>query len=189
VWTYASFDLVQAVLGRRATRYGLNVMLSMLLLLALLVLVELISSRNNRRFDFSEGKRYTLSDQTIKVVKNLTTDVKAVAFYRPPSPNAFEDRRGAEELLRRYADLSPKFRYEFVDPDRDPGRAQRYKVSQYGTVVLEAKLGGGSPEDPEGRARAAPPARQVPPAVCRRSRPESRQGSRRSRSRTWTRRS
>ncbi len=139
-WVCAGFDSILAVLGRRATRYGLNVTLSVLLLLALLVLVELISTTNNKRLDLSEGKRYTPSDQTTKLLKNLKADVKAVAFYRPPSPNAFEDRRGAEELLRRYADLSSNFRYEFVDPDRDPGRAQRYKVSQYGIVVLEAKV-------------------------------------------------
>jgi ABC-type uncharacterized transport system involved in gliding motility auxiliary subunit len=157
-WAYAGFDTIQAVLGRRATRYGLNVTLSVLLLLALLVLVELISTTNNKRLDLSEGKRYTLSDQTIKILKNLSADVNAVAFYRPPSPNAFEDRRGAEELLRRYADLSSKFRYEFVDPDRDPGRAQRYKVTQYGTVLLEAKVGGldGKAAAPKGQATPTP---------------------------------
>ncbi|MBI3086495.1 MAG: GldG family protein [candidate division NC10 bacterium] len=160
-WAHVGFDAILAVLGRRATRYGLNVTLSVLLLLALLVLVELISTSSNKRLDLSEGKRYTLSDQTIKILKNLKADVKAVAFYRPPSPNAFEDRRGAEELLRRYADLSSNFRYEFVDPDRDPGRAQRYKVSQYGTVVLEAKTGGGSD------AKAAAPKEQTAPTAAR----------------------
>ncbi|MBI3121297.1 MAG: GldG family protein [candidate division NC10 bacterium] len=160
-WAYVGFDAILAVLGRRATRYGLNVTLSVLLLLALLVLVELISTSSNKRLDLSEGKRYTLSDQTIKILKNLKADVKAVAFYRPPSPNAFEDRRGAEELLRRYADLSTNFRYEFVDPDRDPGRAQRYKVSQYGSVVLEAKTGGGSDD------KAAAPREQTAPTAAR----------------------
>jgi ABC-type uncharacterized transport system involved in gliding motility auxiliary subunit len=174
-WAYAVFDTIQWVLGRRSTRYGLNVAVSVLLLLALLVLVELISSKNNKRLDLSEGQRFTLSDQTLKVLKNLATDVKAVAFYRPPSPNAFEDRRGAEELLRRYADLSPKFRFEFVDPDRDPGLAQRYKVSQYGTVVLEAKVdakGGGITSPTAGAPGQAPPP-PAPPATGPRGTPRA----------------
>jgi ABC-type uncharacterized transport system involved in gliding motility auxiliary subunit len=159
IWAYTAFNTIQRVLGRRATRYGLNVTLSVLLLLAVLVLVELISAQNNQRWDLSPDKRYTLSDQTHKVLRNLTTEVKAVAFYRPPGANSFEDRRGAEELLRRYADLSSKFRYEFVDPDRDPGRAQRYRVTQFGTVILEAKVDAGAGAGPKagtGRDQALP---------------------------------
>ncbi|MGH7412136.1 MAG: GldG family protein, partial [Candidatus Methylomirabilis sp.] len=70
-----------------------------------------------------------------KVVRGLAKEVQATAFYRSDQP----DRRPAEDLLRQYADLSPKFRYEIVDPDRSPGQAKRYGITTYGTTVLETK--------------------------------------------------
>ncbi|MGH7410766.1 MAG: DUF7088 domain-containing protein, partial [Candidatus Methylomirabilis sp.] len=104
---YRSFDLLKAWLDRRSTKTGLNVALMTLLLLGIIGLVEAISAKHNTRIDLTEGKRYTLSDQTKKVVRGLAKEVQATAFYRSDQP----DRRPAEDLLRQYADLSPKFRY------------------------------------------------------------------------------
>lgn len=143
---YLEFGRLRMLLARRSTRYSLNLAAAAALLLAIIALIEILAVRHNFTWDLTAGKRYTLSDQTIKVVKGLATDMKATAFYRPPGQTVFEDRRAAEDLLRRYANLSPRFRYEFVDPDRDPGRARRYGISQYGTTVLEAR--GAQPSPP-----------------------------------------
>jgi len=132
---YQSFDRMKAWIERRSTKAGLNVALMTVLVLGIVALVEAISARHNLRLDLTEGKRYTLSDQTKKVVKGLAKEVQVTAFYRLDQP----DRRLAEDLLRQYADLSPKFRYELVDPDRNPGRAKRYGITTYGTTVLETK--------------------------------------------------
>lgn len=142
---YLEFARLRVLLARRSTRYGLNLAAMVALLLAIIVLIEILAVRHNFTWDLTPGKRYTLSDQTVKAVRGLGTDVKATAFYRPPGRDVFEDRRAAEDLLRRYANLSPRFRYEFVDPDRDPGRARRYGISQYGTAVLEARAAQPSP--------------------------------------------
>jgi ABC-type uncharacterized transport system involved in gliding motility auxiliary subunit len=61
--------------------------------------------------------------------------VQVTTFYRLDQP----DRRAAEDLLRQYADLSTKFRFQVVDPDRNPGLAKRYGITTYGTTVLETK--------------------------------------------------
>jgi ABC-type uncharacterized transport system involved in gliding motility auxiliary subunit len=131
---YRSFAAIKTWLDRRSTRAGLNVALMTLLLLGIIGLVEAISAKHNLRLDLTEGKRYTLSDQTKKLVKGLAKDVHVTAFLRLDQP----DRRPADDLLRQYADLSPKFRYEIVDPDRNPGRAKKYGITTYGTTVLEA---------------------------------------------------
>ena len=165
---YVHLDAIGTRLARRQTKYGLNVLAMVVLLLLIIVVVEIFSFRYNKRVDLTEGKRYTLSSQTVKILKDLKKPVKAVAFYRAPGGQVFEDRRSAEDLLRQYADLSPRFRFEFVDPDRDPGMARRYKITTYGTVVLE------TPEDaaaaagtaPGGEAKAGPgvPVKAEPPA-------------------------
>jgi ABC-type uncharacterized transport system involved in gliding motility auxiliary subunit len=131
---YRSFGVIKVWLDRRSTRAGLNVALMTLLLLGIVGLVEAISARHNLRLDLTEGRRYTLSDQTKKLLSELAKDVQVTAFFRSDQP----DRRPADDLLRQYAERSPKFRYEIVDPDRNPGRAKKYGVTTYGTTVLEA---------------------------------------------------
>ena len=151
---YAHFGAIARRLARRQTKYGLNVLAMVVLLLAIIGFVEYLSvNYYHGRLDLTEGKRYTLSPQTVKVLKDLTRPVKAVAFYRAGGGGGSEDRRGAEDLLRQLADLSSNFRYEFVDPDRDPGMARRYKITLYGTVVLE------TPEDGAGPVPAPPAAK------------------------------
>lgn len=132
---YRFFGDITAWLNRRSTMTGLNVALMTMLVVGIIGLVEVISAKHNTRFDLTAGKRYTLSDQTRKVVRALAKDVQVTAFFRADQA----ERRPAEDLLRQYADLSPHFRFEVVDPDRNPGRAKRYGIATYGTTILETQ--------------------------------------------------
>jgi ABC-type uncharacterized transport system involved in gliding motility auxiliary subunit len=132
---YRSFGDINAWFSRRSTMAGLNIAIMTILLLGIITLVEAISARHNTRIDLTEGSRYTLSDQTKKAVRGLAKEVQVTAFYRADQP----DRRPAEDVLRQYADLSLKFRFQIVDPDRNPGLAKRYGITTYGTTVLETK--------------------------------------------------
>jgi len=132
---YASFPNAREVWGRRTTRYGLNALVMVVLILGVIALVEAVSYRHNWRVDLTENKRNTLSPQTIKVLRELKVPVKATAFFRPDQPG----KRTAEDLLKQYAVQSDgKFTWEVVDADRNPLQARRYNVETYGTVVLEA---------------------------------------------------
>src|SRR5574337_1734918 len=132
---YRSFADIKAWLNRRSTATGLNVALMTMLVLGIIGLVEVISAKHNTRFALTQGKRYSLADQTKKVIRGLATDVQVTAFFRADQA----ERQPAEDLLRQYADLSQRFRFEVVDPDRNPGRAKRYGIATYGTTVLETK--------------------------------------------------
>ncbi|MGH7263689.1 MAG: GldG family protein [Candidatus Rokuibacteriota bacterium] len=134
---YLSFPGLKSAWGRRTTRYGLNALVMVVLILGVIALVEAVSYRHNWRVDLTENRRHSLSEQTIKVLKELGTPVKATAFFRPDQPG----KRTAEDLLEQYAARSDgKFTWEVVDADRDPLRAKRYGVETYGTVVLEATV-------------------------------------------------
>jgi gliding motility-associatede transport system auxiliary component len=124
----------------RATKYGLNALVMIALILGVIVMVEAVSYRHNWRVDLTENRRNSVSPQTLKVVKSLATPVKATGFFRPDQPG----KRTAEDLLKQYAAQSDgKFTWEIVDADRNPLLAKRYGVETYGTVVLEAKLADG----------------------------------------------
>ncbi|HXG14728.1 MAG TPA: GldG family protein [Calidithermus sp.] len=125
----------EALRGRTA-RYGLNTAVMVVLLLAIVGLVEAVSYRHNARLDLTENRRHSLSPQTVQLLRNLKTEVNAVAFFRTDQPG----KRVAEDLLKQYARASGgRFTWRVVDPDREPGLARRYGVESYGTVVLETK--------------------------------------------------
>jgi len=78
---YASFATnVRRALAGRATRYGLNAAILVVLILGVIVLVEAVSFRHSYRIDLTENKRWSLSPQTVKVAGELPVPVKAIAF-------------------------------------------------------------------------------------------------------------
>jgi ABC-type uncharacterized transport system involved in gliding motility auxiliary subunit len=127
---------VRGAVGRRSTRYGFNAAVAVVLILAIASFVEAVSYRRNARLDLTENRRHSLAPQTIQLLKGLSTDVNAVAFFRSDQPG----KRVAEDLLKQYARYSSgKLTWKAVDPDREPGLARRYAVESYGTIVLETK--------------------------------------------------
>lgn len=132
-YVVGSFSTIRDYLKRRSTRHGASALILILLVLGILVFVEAISARHSARIDLTAGKRFTLSEQTFKILKNLEKPVRVTAFYQEGSPEAEE----AMDLLDQYSYASRKFSSTFVDPDRFPGEARRYKITAYGTMVLE----------------------------------------------------
>jgi ABC-type uncharacterized transport system involved in gliding motility auxiliary subunit len=127
---------VRTFFGHRTARYGLNTAVMVLLLLGIIGLVEAVSYRHNARVDLTENKRHSLSPQTIQLLQGLPVEVNAVGFFRSDQAG----KRVAEDLFEQYARYSNgKFTWRLIDPDREPGLAQRYGIENYGTVVLETK--------------------------------------------------
>ncbi len=136
-------ERIKHLLSHRGTRYGLNTAAALFLFLAVVVVVEALAIRHNVRVDLTQGRRHSLSSQSINLLRSLEKDVNAVAFYQTDEPQ----KEAAQDLLDQYAHVSPKFRFEFVDPDRHPALAKRYGITTYGTIVLEA---GGREEKVQG---------------------------------------
>ena len=69
-------DVVRS-LGRRQLKYGTNTALLVLVVLGILGAANYLVVRHPKRFDLTKDQRYSLSDQTRKVVAGL----KDVVFY------------------------------------------------------------------------------------------------------------
>jgi ABC-type uncharacterized transport system involved in gliding motility auxiliary subunit len=141
---YVNFSDIRDLLLKRSTRYGANMAVVIVIFLAVVVLLGFMSVNNKKRVDLTKTGRYTLSEQTIKILKSLKKDVKAVAFYRSEEETFHAMlRRNAEDLLQEYSYHTPKFTYRFIDPDRNPGLATKYGVSEYRIILL---MSGGKQE-------------------------------------------
>lgn len=121
----------RALTGRQA-RYGSNALVLSLAFIGILVVANLLASGNPKRWDLTEDKAFTLTDETIATLEKLPGPVTATAFF---TKNLDPSR--ASGLLEQYAYFSKgKFTYSFVDPDADPIAAQAAGISRDGTVVL-----------------------------------------------------
>ena len=119
---------------RRNARYGAIAGASVLIFLAVLVAVNYLSFRQNKRWDLTKNQQFTLSDQTVKLLKNLDAPVKFLVFEKA---NNFEPFRTS---LDGYKYESPsKVDVEYIDADKKPVEAKQYQVTTYGTVVIEYK--------------------------------------------------
>jgi len=114
-------DVVRG-LGRRQLKYGTNTLVLTAAVLGVLFLVNLLVSRNTKRFDLTKDQRYSLSDQTRKVMAGLKDDVKLTYFQRQ------RDMARGQDRLKEYTALSPRLKVDFVDPVQSPAKAQAYDV-------------------------------------------------------------
>lgn len=131
---YWNFTAFRTFLGKRSTRYGFNLAVLVLVTLGIISLVVAISTKYYKRWDLTEGRRYSLSLSSKKFLATLKVPVKLTAFYRVDQ----EGRSSLEELLKQYRNIYSGFDFELVDPDRNPGLAKKYQVTSYGTLVVES---------------------------------------------------
>ena len=117
--------------GRRQTRYGALASSSIVLALGILVAVNFVLARQNKRWDLTAARQYSLAAQTVQILEGLEAPLGILVFARDIDFPRYQDR------LAEYAYTSSQVTLEFVDVDKDPVAAREYEVQAYGTIVLE----------------------------------------------------
>jgi hypothetical protein len=114
-------DLTRYV-GQRQMKYGANTLVLVAVVAAILVGVNYFVYRHDKQWDFTKGQRYSLSDQTKKVLTGLKEDVTVWYFQRGA------ELRAAEERMGRFTRVSPRLKVQYVDPVANPARAQEFEA-------------------------------------------------------------
>lgn len=117
---------------KRFLLYGANAFIFTLVILGILVALNYWAFKRDSRFDVTQEKLYSLSDQTIKVLKDLDKNIEILAFFKEVGP----DRKEFQDLINGYTRRTGEIRVRFIDPDKEPGIARKYDVNEYGTAVL-----------------------------------------------------
>jgi len=117
----------------RGARYGTLSIVSILVFAGILVAVNYLAARQNKRWDLTSNQVYSLSDQTIKILQTLDAPVKFTVFDRETSMDVHRDR------LDAYTYQSPKVTAEYIDPEKNPLRAKAAEITALGTVIVEYK--------------------------------------------------
>jgi ABC-type uncharacterized transport system involved in gliding motility auxiliary subunit len=118
----------------RQTKYAAYVSLYIVVIIAVLAAANFLANRYDKSYDATANKQFTLSDQTIKVVKGLKGPVKITYFddqTRFPT---------ARNLLERYANLSSKLHIDYIDPVKKPQQARAAGFSRDSNIIVDTGL-------------------------------------------------
>ena len=80
LYTLGQWREVLEYFRRRQARYGAVATVGVLVALAIVVAVNYLASRQNKRWDLTASRQNSLSEQTVKVLQSLTAPVKFTVF-------------------------------------------------------------------------------------------------------------
>ena len=92
---------------------------------------NVLANRYNKSYDSTSNKRYSLSDQTAKIVKGLKQDATITYFDQSTS------FPGGKDLLDHYANLSPRSTSNTSTRTRTRKRPAPRAFTNYGTAVVQ----------------------------------------------------
>ena len=113
----------------RRFKYSTGSMVVVLIILGILVVVNFMSRRHFVRLDLTEGKDFTISDSTKKVLEELDDIVNINAYFSKDLPSYLIG------LQRRMTDIFDEYEafargnlaVEFIDPAGDPALEQKVR--------------------------------------------------------------
>ena len=124
---------IQGGMRLRSTRTGIQVVLMVVVVTAILVVVELVSVNHFKRWDITPGNFFSLSAKTTNLLNKLDREkrrIEIIAFARKLEQPA------VTEILEQYTRASKQVTFRFLDLDASPRTARRYDVDAYGTLVV-----------------------------------------------------
>jgi ABC-type uncharacterized transport system involved in gliding motility auxiliary subunit len=121
----------EAPAGRKSQKAlrATNLAVYTVVAVAIIVVVNWFSTQHIKRWDLTKNQTYSLSPQTIKLLRGLNQDVTLYVF----------DQKGhfqAQDVMNLYADASHRVNVRYVDPNHDPALAKQFAVRNYGTVIV-----------------------------------------------------
>jgi len=119
------------LLRARQTKYLLYAASYLLVVVTILVVLNILADRYNKSYDSTANKRYSLSEQTVRIVKGLKQPA-TITYYDQSSRFA-----QAKDQLDPYANLSSQVHVEYLDPDKKPELARAAGVKAYGTTIVQ----------------------------------------------------
>ena len=109
-----------------------NEIMALVITLIIIVLVNIIGSFLYTRFDLTSEKRYTLSDTSKEILKNLDDYVYFRIYLEGEFPAGFKKlRKETKEMLDEFRAYSKFIDYEFINPSESNDQAERqetYKI-------------------------------------------------------------
>ena len=123
----------------RRTQIGAKTLVIIVLVLLIVGLLDYLTIRHSWRVDTTSQREFSLSEQTVSILRNLDREVTLAAFVGVSEMRQMEDR------MIEYTHYSGKFNYEVIDPIKEPERVREFfgpdkQQLELPTVVLKTEL-------------------------------------------------
>src|SRR6267142_3014916 len=92
VYTLGQWREIVKIFARRQARYGTLAATSVLVVLGILVAINYIGARQNKRWDLTANKQFSLSDQSRNVVSKLDAPLHILVFALSQEFQIYQDR-------------------------------------------------------------------------------------------------
>jgi len=133
LYVLAQWREIAKVFAGRQARYGTLAATSILVVLGILVAINYIGKIQNKRWDLTANKQFSLSDQSRNVLGKLDAPMQIMVFAQEPEFGRYQDK------MKEYEYASKKVSTEYIDPDKKPTIAKQNQIQQYGTIVFNYK--------------------------------------------------
>lgn len=120
-------------LKNRKVIYGTGSVAAVLLVAGILIVIALLADWHQFRIDTTRGQTQSLSAVTKALLQEVTKPLTLTAFL----PEGSNERQTAKEVLQNYVYSNREISYQFVDPERQPLKAQEAGYRFPGNVLLE----------------------------------------------------
>ncbi len=125
-------DLVR----RRGARFGFSLILAGLFVLVIITAVNWLGARHFHRWDLTRSRMFSLSEQTVQILKKLDRPVRVIGFFT--RDNSVNEEK-FDDLIKEFRAYTDKLTVEKYDPVRYPTLASQYQVTSGSTVVFIVK--------------------------------------------------
>ncbi len=117
---------------RRKLIFGAGTLISVVSTLGIIIVINYLMFKTDMRFDVTENKLHTVSTQTLRVINNIQDEINITGFFKETGA----DRSGFQDLAKEYTRRNDDIKVALINPDKEPGLAKKYGVTEYGSVVL-----------------------------------------------------
>ncbi len=135
------------MIGRRSYKYYSAI--QFLILIAILIFINIISTAVYQRIDLTKEKRFTLSDPTKQMLSNLDDVVFVKVYLEGEFPAGFKRlRNSVKDMLNEFHTLAGgNLVYEFIDPNESKDASEKKQIMTHlinkGLNPVNLKVEGG----------------------------------------------
>ena len=115
---------------RRSTKEGMVVIAKTAIVLVVVGLINWLGIIYNQRWDLSENRVHTLTEQSQTMVSRLEQPLEVLIFDR-------NNNSELDSLLQNYRRYSDKFQFKYINPEQEIGLAQQFGVESLGEIYLQ----------------------------------------------------
>lgn len=139
-WIYLDRTLLFELATMKTTKHGLNMGALVLIALVFLIGLNILASKKNRSFDFTNIGLHTLSPLTLQILNQLDDDVEMKFFYKDGAENVEANRKAFALVARMYSEVSSKVKIDYVEMNANPKTTTEFGANRpVGEVFVSFK--------------------------------------------------